>query len=115
MHNAVRLNSIVPGGNTTGGCGAWIGGSNILIDGRPRWTKLLSWRGNLDEGQSAIHCDMAAAFLMVYIVKHCVVGGMDIQDSPITIIEAFLNDQHFRGACVTCMFCFRYVVMLSFP
>jgi hypothetical protein len=41
---------------------------------------------------------MATAFVMAYIMKHCVVGGMAIQDFPITIIEAFLNDQHFRGA-----------------
>ena len=54
--------------------------------------------GNFDEGQSAINCEMAAAFVMVYMMKHCVVGGMDIQDFPLTVIEAFLNDQHFRGA-----------------
>ena len=71
-------------GNSTGVCGAWIGGSNILIDGRQRLTKLLSWRGNLDEGQSAINCEMVAAFVMLYIMKHCVVGGMDIQFFPIT-------------------------------
>ena len=89
--------NVVSEGNSTGVCGAWIGGRNILIDDRQKLTKHLSWRGNLDEGQSAINCEMVAAFVMLYIMKHCVVGGMDIQDFPITIIEAFLNDQHFRG------------------
>ena len=69
-----------------------------IFDGRPTWTKLVSWRGNLDKGQSAINCEMAAAFVMVYIMKHYVVGAMDIHDSPLTIIEAFLNDYNFRGA-----------------
>ena len=41
---------------------------------------------------------MAVAFVMVYMMKHCVVGGMDLQDFPLTIIEAFLNDQNFKGA-----------------
>ena len=85
-------------GNSAGGCGAWIGGNNILIDGRPTWTKLVSWRGNLDERQSAINCEMAAAFVMVYIMKDSVVGAMDIQDFPLTITEAFLNDKHFKSA-----------------
>ena len=74
--------NVVSEGNSTGVCGAWIGGSNMLFDGRQRLTKLLSWLGNLDEGQSAINCEMVAAFVMLYIMKHCVVGGMDIQVFP---------------------------------
>ena len=57
---------------------------------------LLSWRGSLVEGKSAINCEMAAAFVWVYIMKHCVVGGMAIQDFPLSIIEAFLKDDNFR-------------------
>ena len=56
---------------------------------------MLFWRGSLDEEQSAINCEMAAAIVVVYMMKHCVVGGMDLQDVPLTIIEAFLNDQNF--------------------
>ena len=74
---------------------AWIGGSNDLIDGRPQYTELLSWRGSFDERQSAINCEIAAAFVMVYMMKHCVLGGMDLQNVLLTIIEAFLNDQNF--------------------
>ena len=84
-------------GQATGGCGAWIGGCNQLNGGRPQWEKLLSWRGSLVEGKSAINCEMAAAFVMVYIMKHCVVGGMAVRDFPLTIIEAFLMDAHFRN------------------
>ena len=84
-------------GNAIGGCGAWIGGCNDLIDGRPEWRKLLSWRGNMDEGKSAINCGMAAALVMVYMMKHCVAGGMALQDVPKTIIETFLNDENFKN------------------
>ena len=76
-------------GNSIGGCGAWIGGSNDLIDGRPQYTKLLSWRGSFDEGQSAINCEIAGAFVMVYMMKHCVLEGMDLQIFLLTIIEVF--------------------------
>ena len=41
--------------------------------------------GSMDEGKSAINCEMAAAFVMVYILKHCVVGGMAIRDFPLAI------------------------------
>ena len=52
----------------------------------------------MDEEQSAINCEMASAFVMVYMMKHCVVGGMDLQDFPLTVIEAVLNDQNFEGS-----------------
>ena len=51
----------------------------------------------MDEGRSGINCEMAAAFVMVYMMKHCVVGGMALQDFPQTIIEAFLNDENFKN------------------
>ena len=54
------------------------------------------WRGSLDEEQSAINCEIASAFVMVYMMKHCVVGGMDLLDFPLKIIEAFLNEQIFE-------------------
>ena len=84
-------------GDATGGCGAWIGGCNQLDDGRPQWETLLSWRGSVVEGKSAINCEMAAAFVMVYIMKHCVVGGMAVRDFPLTFIDAFLMDANFRN------------------
>ena len=84
-------------GDATGGCGAWIGWCNHLDDGRPQWETLLSWRGSMVEGKSALNCEMAAAFVMVYIMKHCVVGGMAVRDFPLTIIDVFLMDANFRN------------------
>ena len=52
----------------------------------------------------SINCEMAAAFVMVYMMTHCIVGGPDLQDFPLTIIEAFFNDQNFKGAWDTCFF-----------
>ena len=69
-------------GNSIGGCGAWIGGSNDLIDGRPTCKTILFCRASLDEKQLAINCEMAAALVMVEMMKHCVVGGMDVQFVP---------------------------------
>ena len=45
-----------------------------------------------------LSCKMAVAFVILYMIKHCIAGGMDLQDFPLTIIEAFFNDQHFKGA-----------------
>ena len=47
---------------------------------------------------SPLSCEMAAAFVIIYMMKHCIAGGMDLQDFPLTIIEAFFNDQNFKGA-----------------
>ena len=51
-----------------------------------------------------LSCEMAAAFVICYMMKHCIVGGMDLQDFPLTIIEAFFNDQNFKGAWDTFFF-----------
>ena len=51
----------------------------------------------MNEGKSAINCEMAAAFVMVYIMKHCLVGGMTLREFPTTMIEAFLNDDSFKN------------------
>ena len=45
-----------------------------------------------------LSCEMAAASVIIYMMKHCIVGGMDLQEFPLTIIEAFFNDQNFKGA-----------------
>ena len=55
---------------------------NESIDGRPKWTTILFCRASLDEQQLAINCEMAAALVMVEMMKHCVVGGMDLQFVP---------------------------------
>ena len=62
------------------------------------------------------NCEMAAAFVIVYMMKHCVVGGMDLQDFPLTIIEAFLKDQNFKSVWDTYLFvCIFPIVDFSFP
>ena len=32
-------------------------------------------------------CAMAAAFMIMHMMKHCIVGGMDLQDVQLTIID----------------------------
>ena len=112
------------------GCRAWVGGSNDLIDGKPKWTNILFCRASLDEKQLSINCEMAAAFVMVEVMKHCVVGGMDLQDFPhdfglwlsLFVVKGLRRlhisfDCHEQSACLLLLlhthWCCLYLVQLQ--
>jgi len=51
-----------------------------------------------------LSCEMAAAFVIIYKMKHCIACGMDLLDFPLAIIEAFFNEKTLQG-CVRHLFC----------
>lgn len=84
------------GDNKHGGCGMWIAGSNELVHGRPNWKKVASWRRCLDEGYSAIKCEFSVAFVMVYAMKHLVLGNDDLSIFPRNMLDLRCDNDNFR-------------------